>query len=236
MHNFRHKKKITHSITVFGVLRSSVAGFFCLQGVALLVLAPFLFSLRFWTPPVTSLMVYRALFNGYEVQPLRTVSLKNLPPWVPRLFIFLEDRRFYNHPGIDLNAIKTAYERNRALGRAAFGGSTITQQLARTLFLTPHKNYFRKYMEVLIALEMDALVPKQRIMELYLNFIEWGPGIFGIGKAAEVYYRKSAERLTVDQYCRLAAVLPNPLSYNVRTIEKSKGILQRYQILQKVFS
>ena len=91
-------------------------------------------------------------------------------------------------------------------------------------------------MEVIIALEMDALVPKQRIMELYLNFIEWGPGIFGIGKAAEVYYRKSAERLTVDQYCRLAAVLPNPLSYNVRTIEKSKGILQRYQILQKVFS
>jgi monofunctional biosynthetic peptidoglycan transglycosylase len=218
------------------ILKATLAGILGLHLVGALVLAPLLFSLRFWTPPVTSLMVYRAVFYGYKVQPVRPVPLKTLPSWVPKLFIFLEDRRFYEHRGIDLEAIKTAYQRNQALGRMAFGGSTITQQLSRTLFLTPHKNLLRKYIEACIAVEMDALVPKQRILELYLNLIEWGPGVFGIGNAAWVYYKTKPQNLSVDQYCRLAAVLPNPLSFTVRTLERSQGMFQRYQSLLRVFS
>ncbi len=218
------------------VVQASVAGILCIHIVSALVLAPILLSLRFWTPPVTSLMIYRALFNGYRVQPIRPVALQKLPSWVPKLFIFLEDRRFYEHHGIDIEAIKTAYRRNQALGRMAFGGSTITQQLSRTLFLTPHKNLLRKYIEAVIALEMDALLPKQRILELYLNLIEWGPGVFGIGNASRLYYKVSPENLSIDQYCRLAAVLPNPLAFTVRTLERSQGMFQRYQSLLKVFS
>ncbi len=218
------------------VIQASIMGVFCLHIVGALVLAPILFSLRFWTPPVTSFMIYRAVFYGYRVQPVHPVLLRKLPTWVPKLFIFLEDRRFYEHHGIDLEAIKTAYQRNQALGRIAFGGSTITQQLSRTLFLTPHKNLLRKYIEAFIAIEMDALLPKQRILELYLNLIEWGPGVFGIGNAAKVYYKAKPEHLSVDQYCRLAAVLPNPLAFTVRTLERSQGMFQRYQSLLRVFS
>lgn len=218
------------------VLKATLVGILCLHIVGALVLAPLLFSLRFWTPPVTSLMVYRAVFHGYRIQPIHPVAIQKLPRWVPKLFIFLEDRRFYEHRGIDLEAIKTAYQRNQALGRMAFGGSTITQQLSRTLFLTPHKNLLRKYMEAFIAVELDALVPKQRILELYLNLIEWGPGVFGIGNAARVYYKVKPEQLSIDQYCRLAAVLPNPLAFTVRTLERSQGMLQRYQSLLRVFS
>ena len=101
------------------------------------------------------------------------------------MFVYLEDHQFYTHHGIDLEAVRTAYERNKRAGTLAFGGSTITQQLTRTLFLTPHKNYLRKYLEALLSLELDLLLPKDRIMELYLNHIEWGSGIFGVGTAAK---------------------------------------------------
>ncbi|MFQ3620644.1 MAG: biosynthetic peptidoglycan transglycosylase, partial [Spirochaetales bacterium] len=217
-------------------IKATLAGLFTLHIGGILLLAPLIFSFRYWTPPVTSLMVYRALYNGYSVRPIQTVSLNKLPRWVPKLFIYLEDRRFYQHWGLDLEAIKTAYERNKQLRYPAFGGSTITQQLSRTLFLTPHKNIFRKYVEAFIAIEMDALLPKERILELYLNLIEWGPGVFGLGNAARLYYRTKPEALTLEQYCRLAAVLPNPLSFTVSTLQKHRGMWQRYQSLLRVFS
>ena len=107
--------------------------------------------------------------------------------------IRLEDYRFYSHHGVDLGAIRDAWMINSSIGRTAVGGSTIPMQLARNLFLTPRKTYLRKYVEALIALEMSLVLPKDRILELYLNVIEWGKGIFGIG-AASAYYFKTGRR------------------------------------------
>lgn len=181
-------------------------------------------------------MIYRAVFTGDRVVPIKAVKIQKLSKQVPKMFVYLEDHGFYRHPGIDFGAIKAAYEKNKIRGRLSYGGSTITQQLARTLFLTPHKNYLRKYLEALIALELDLLVPKDRIMELYLNHIEWGKGVFGIGRAAEVYFKKPAERLSMDQYFRLAAVIPSPRLFTVRNLDRHAGLRQRYMFLLQAFS
>ena len=152
------------------------------------------------------------------------------------MFIYLEDHGFYTHGGVDFEAMKTAYRRNRKAGRLAYGGSTITQQLARTLFLSTDKNYLRKYLEVVLSVEMDLILPKDRIMELYLNHIEWGRGIFGIGRAAEAYYKTGAGKLSRDQFRRLAAVIPSPRLYSVRNLERHLGLRQRYMFLVQTFS
>ena len=192
--------------------------------------------LRYWTPPVNSLMIQRAIFSTDKVMPLRRVPLGALPRQVPRMFVHLEDHGFYTHSGIDVASIKTAHRRNLEAGRLAYGGSTITQQLARTLFLSPHKNYLRKYIEAVIAVELDLLLSKDRIMELYLNHIEWGRGVFGIGRAAAVYYKKDPEKLSVDQFRRLAAVISSPRLYTVKNLERHLGLRQRYLHLVRTFS
>ncbi len=201
-----------------------------------LLLVPAGLLLRWWTPPVNSLMIRRAFLSSDRVKPLVHVPLSALPKSVPKMFIYLEDHGFYTHGGIDFAAMKTAYKRNAKAGRLAYGGSTITQQLARTLFLAPDKNYLRKYLEVLISVELDLLLPKERIMELYLNHIEWGRGVFGIGQASRVYYKKDAAKLSRDQYRRLAAVIPSPRLYNVKNLERHLGLRQRYLFLVQTFS
>ena len=127
-------------------------------------------------PKVTALMVWRGVTAHQKAEPVRFVPLQHIPLVARRMVIKLEDYRFYNHWGIDLGAIRDAYLTDRAIGYPLYGGSTIPQQLARNLFLTPRKTYFRKYTEALIALEMDLFMPKNRILELYLNCIEWGEG------------------------------------------------------------
>lgn len=217
-------------------LSSSAAAFLFAHAALMMLFVPVCLALKIWTPPVSSLMIYRALFSSDKIKSISAVPLKSLPKWVPKMFVYLEDRQFYSHHGIDLEAIRTAYERNKRAGTMAFGGSTITQQLTRTLFLTPHKNYLRKYVEAILSLELDFLLPKDRIMELYLNHIEWGPGIFGIGTAAKVYFGRQADKLYVDQYRRLATIIPNPRGYSVYNFERHYGMRQRYDFLLRVFS
>jgi monofunctional glycosyltransferase len=121
-----------------------------------------------------------------------------------------EDDEFWRHDGVDWAAIRAAWERNRKEGKIAAGGSTITMQLARNLYLSPSKNPLRKLKEILIARRLEKVLGKRRILELYLNSIEWGKGIFGCEAAARAYFEKSCADLTPEESVAMAVVLPNP--------------------------
>jgi monofunctional biosynthetic peptidoglycan transglycosylase len=182
-------------------------------------------------PPVTSLMLYRGMTAHQKAAPLIIVPLDKIPRAARDMAVRLEDMNFYVHGGVDFAAIKNAYLVNKAVGYTAYGGSTIPQQLARTLFLTPRKSYFRKYVEALIAVEMDLLLSKKRLLELYLNCIEWGKGVYGIGAASLKFYGRLPKDLSVDELRRLVTILPNPLRYTVWDFSGSLEMRARYGYL-----
>lgn len=143
--------------------------------------------------------------------------------WVPyerisihlkRAIIAAEDAKFVDHEGFDWEGMQKALEKNQRKGRAVAGGSTISQQLAKNLFLTPTKSYARKVEEAIITLMLENLWSKRRIFEVYLNVIEWGNGVFGAEAAARNYYNTSAAQLSPEQAARLAGMVPNPRYYD----------------------
>ena len=134
-----------------------------------------------------------------------------------RAVVTAEDDEFWRHDGVDWAAIRAAYERNRKAGRFAAGGSTITMQLARNLFLSPSKNPLRKAKEILIARRLERELGKRRILELYLNVAEWGKGVFGCEAAARAYFEKSCADLSEEEAVAMAVVLPNPRRWNPAT-------------------
>ena len=190
---------------------------------------------RVFDPPLTGLMMYRSVVSGYEVDPVRSVPIEEVPADIQRMFVKVEDYTFYEHHGLDLQAIRDAYVLNRRLGRVYWGGSTITQQLARTLFLTPQRTYLRKYLEAIAALEMELVLPKERILELYINYIEFGRGVFGLGAASAYYYGRPVARLTRDQARRLVALVASPIRYDVSTLVSSRALAERYRYLKEAF-
>ena len=138
------------------------------------------------------------------------VDLDALPDYVPAAFVAIEDRRFYHHPGFDPIGMSRAMASNLKAGRVVQGGSTITQQLAKNLLLSGERTFVRKGQELVLALMLENLLGKRRILEIYLNNVEWGAGIFGAEAAAQHYFRKSASQLTAYEAARLAVMLPNP--------------------------
>jgi monofunctional biosynthetic peptidoglycan transglycosylase len=200
----------------------------------LVVLAASVALLRV-NPPVTALMVYREITARQTVRPVRFVPLRQIPPALRNMVVRLEDFSFYRNPGVELGALRDAWVINASIGRTVVGGSTIPMQLARNLFLTPRKTYFRKYMETLIALEMDLVLPKDRILELYLNCIEWGKGVFGIGAASAYSYGVPVGNLSLDELRRLATIITNPLRFNVETFGESRQMAERYAYLVSRF-
>ena len=132
-----------------------------------------------------------------------------------RAIIASEDANFSGHEGIDWDALQKAYEKNTRRGKVVSGGSTITQQLAKNLFLSGERSYLRKGQEVVIAYMIEYWMDKERIFEIYLNVVEWGNGVFGAEAAARHYYGTSAARLSASQAARLAVMLPNPRYYDV---------------------
>jgi monofunctional biosynthetic peptidoglycan transglycosylase len=186
-------------------------------------------------PRHTALMAWRRVTAGVHSPAIRFTPLRDIPRPARDMVVRLEDWHFWTHPGIHLGSIRDAYLINRSIGYALYGGSTITQQLARNLFLTPRKTYFRKYLEAITALCMDLVLPKARILELYLNTIEWGRGTFGIGAASARYYGVPPSALALDQQRRLIAVLPNPLRYDVSTLLGNRQLAIRYEYLVSRF-
>jgi monofunctional biosynthetic peptidoglycan transglycosylase len=139
----------------------------------------------------------------------RWVRYERISPNLRRAVLVAEDDRFWEHRGIDLKQIRASFETNVARGRMARGGSTITQQLAKNLYLSPSKDPVRKLRELFIARRLEAELPKRRILELYLNVIEWGNGIYGAEAAARRYFRRPASTLSASESALLAAAVVN---------------------------
>ncbi len=180
-------------------------------------------------------MAYRAWGNGWKVTPPRPVKLSAVPSHVKRMLVAVEDNKFYEHHGLDFEAVKRAKEINARLGRPLYGGSTLTMQLARTLFLVPEKSYLRKYLEVIAALELELILPKERILELYFGYAEWGKGVFGIEAAARAHYGRPLAQLSRDEAARLVALLSSPIKYKPSTLERSAILRSRYLFLARRF-
>jgi monofunctional biosynthetic peptidoglycan transglycosylase len=165
---------------------------------------------RFVNPPVSALMVLRALTGNSIEQDW--VPLRSISPNLRRAVIVSEDGRFCSHWGIDFAEVAAAVKRRQ--GGVPRGASTITMQVAKNLFLWPAKSYVRKVIEVPLTYVIEMLWPKRRILEVYLNIAEWGPGIFGAEAAARAHFGQSAADLGTRQAAQLAVALPNPLRRN----------------------
>lgn len=173
-----------------------------------------LLAARFIDPPTTAVHMQRhfqALIHGtpyherYEFVPLSQIS-----PDLQHAVIAAEDARFYQHHGFDWHAIQLAAEDDLEGGRIR-GGSTITQQLVKNLFFGTGRSFLRKGAEFTLVPVAELVLGKKRILELYLNEVEWGPAVYGAEAAARTYYRTSARNLDREQSARLAAILPLPL-------------------------
>lgn len=190
-----------------------------LLGAALLFSVLQVAALRFINPPFSSFMAIRALEAwsqgdfGFRLKH-KWVSRSQMSTAVPLAMIASEDQKFADHNGFDLEAIEKAQARN-ARGKKIRGGSTISQQTAKNMFLWSGRNYVRKGLEAWYTVLMEAMLPKARIIELYANFAEFGDGIYGVQAAARSFYGVDAKRLSPSQAARLAAVLPSPRKYSV---------------------
>ena len=207
-------------------------GFVSYIGYVILAM-PDVASLKAHNPTVTAMMEQRATERNVPAKPIRTwVSYKNISPHVRNAVLIAEDSAFFQHPGYDLEQIKESAKRNWREMRFSRGASTITQQLAKNLYLSTSKNPLRKVQEFFIAQEMEKNLSKQRIFEIYLNVIEWGDGIYGIEPASRRYFGKSASALLPEEAAVLAAMIPNPRRYtparNLKYLERRKAeILSR---------
>jgi len=189
--------------------------------VFVVVQAWFLLHIAYWTqvdPGRTSFME-RRLDEMRARDPKarldqRWVEYKRISTHLKRAVIAAEDAKFVDHEGFDWDGIQRALERNQKRGKVVAGGSTISQQLAKNLFLSGERSVIRKVQEAMITIMLEAVMEKRRILEIYLNVAEWGEGIFGAEAAARHYYGTSAARLSADQAARLAAMLPRPRYYD----------------------
>ena len=152
-----------------------------------------------------------AFMNANHVeQELTWKSFEQIPPYLRQAIVAAEDDKFYQHRGVDFEALKKAWSFNSKKKKYARGGSTITMQLARNLYLSAHKNMFRKVVEIFLALRIELALSKDKILENYLNVIEFGDGVFGVGNAAEHYFHKPLELLGKRELTFLVAIIPSP--------------------------
>jgi len=142
------------------------------------------------------------------------VEIRRMPRLLQRSVILAEDASFWVHRGFDWHEVRAAFRKNLQTGRVVRGGSTITQQLAKNLYLSPERSIYRKLREMAITYQMERHLSKRRILELYLNIIELGPGVFGVQAASQYYFGVSVANLTPVQILLLAATIPSPLKHN----------------------
>ena len=165
-------------------------------------------------PSVTYLDRNGVLIAARGSEQTQSVDLDSLPDYVPAAFIAVEDRRFYHHPGFDPIGMVRAIVANMRAGRVVQGGSTLTQQLAKNLFLTPDQTMKRKIQEIMLAVWMELRFTKEEILTLYLNRVYFGAGAYGIEAAAQRYFDKSARELTIGEAALLAGLLKAPSRYS----------------------
>ena len=185
--------------------------------------------------------------TSFQRQQLAELRFKNpqaklLQQWMPynaisdnlkRAVIASEDANFTDHDGVDWEALEKAYDRNNTKHKVVGGGSTITQQLAKNLFLTGSRSYVRKGQEMVIAFMLETVMSKERILEIYLNVVEMGRGVFGAEAAARHYFKTTAARLNPAQAARLAVMLPNPRYYDKH---QTNYLARRTELIQRRMS
>ena len=174
-----------------------------------------LIALRWIDPPTTTVQVQRRFEAWIHRRPYakkyRFVPLSRISSSLQHAVVSAEDGRFYEHHGIDWKEVQQVIDQDVEDGHLGRGGSTITQQLIKNLFLTTHRSLIRKGVEFTLAPVAERILSKRRILELYLNVIEWGPGVYGAESAARLWYGISAAQVNREEAARLAAVIPAPL-------------------------
>jgi len=215
---FKKRKIITILIYLISILYFSLP----------LIQMPFL---EYKIPTFTSLMEQRTLEHNliYSFEK-SNVKLDNVPKYFLKGIIGMEDGNFFYHKGIDWEAIQDAYKSNKKRRRIVRGGSTISMQLSKNLFLTTEKSFLRKAKELLITAQMEKEISKRAILENYINIVEWGDGIFGINAAAKKYFNKSPQELSLNEASRLVAVIPSSLRFDPS--KNSRYVLRRASIVR----
>jgi monofunctional glycosyltransferase len=198
---------------------------------------PDIATLKKENPDKTAFMQYREREWKEKGKKIRIqkqwAHLSRISSYLIKAVIIAEDDKFWSHRGFDIDAIQKALEKDLQQGKFKLGGSTISQQLVKNLYLSPEKSLLRKFKEALITWRMERTLSKRRILELYLNVVEWGEGIFGAEAASMHYFGKPASALGPEEAARLAAVLPNPRRFKAdsesRYVEKRARII--YEIM-----
>src|SRR5436305_2838524 len=217
---------------LFKTAAGGVAVLFALLAYVFLTL-PDVRSVKTSNPATTAFMDLRAaeaLARGKPPRRIqRWVSYRQISPNLTRAVLVAEDAAFWQHEGVDVEQLQESFSKDWAQGRFARGGSTITQQLAKNLYLSPAKDPLRKLRELIIARRLEAELKKARILELYLNVIEWGDGIWGAEAASRVYFRSSASELGPIESALLAGAIINPRLLN--PARPSTRLLRRQQLI-----
>lgn len=188
---------------------------------------------RYVPPPVTTVQLQRTIEAVFEPRPVAfsrswRPTDGGISVHLPRAVVAAEDTRFFRHSGFDWEELEAARRQAERTGRPMRGASTISQQLAKNLFLTTHRSYIRKGMEYPLTVAVELILPKERILELYVNVVEWGPGVYGAEAAARHHYGIGADQLSREQSARLAAILPAPRSRTPDTVRAySRIVMQR---------
>ncbi len=185
-----------------------------------------------WVDPPASAFILSSPGSYTEHRPVWS-NWEEISPWIPMAIIAAEDQKFPFHWGFDAAAIQQAIA-DRLEGNRMRGASTITQQLAKNLFLWPGRSWLRKGVEAYFTLLLEGFLSKRRILELYINLVEFGPYIFSAGSASQRYFDKSTGKITRQEACMLAAVLPNPRSSNLR--QPSNRLKKRAKHISKQIS
>ncbi len=195
-----------------------------IAGLLFYLTLPNVSHLKSENPKMTAMMKQRITEAENKKRKLKIrqhwISLKQIPKLLVKSVILTEDATFYRHHGIDYHELKESIYKNIRSGKKARGGSTITQQLAKNLYLSTRKSYIRKLREMAIAKKLEAALSKERILELYLNLIEFGRGIFGVQAAARYFFKKEVYRLEPIEIFRLVAVIPKPLRVSPKSNSK----------------
>lgn len=227
--------------TIIGLLLT-YAILFSIAGTAAII-----YAYKYVTTPLKQVIVLKTINPAesmYMMQYKKTLASKNLPDTLTQIFIPLdsiskslksavlaaEDDGFYTHPGFDIEAIVSAYEYNRVQGKVKRGASTITQQLAKNLFLDNQRSFERKIKELAYTILMERYLGKDRILELYMNYAQWGKNEFGCEAAAQKYFKKSSRNLSRAEAARLAAVLAMPTRVTPNN-PQSSFILRRIAVI-----
>jgi monofunctional glycosyltransferase len=187
-------------------------------------------ALRTVDPPITGVQVQRRIEALFQRPPYRKrytfVPLSRISPEMQHAVISAEDGSFYQHHGIDWAELQKVAEESEQKGEMTRGASTLTQQLVKNLFFTTHRNPARKLCEYTLAPMADFILGKRRVLELYLNVVEWGPpGVFGVEEGAKFHYKITASQLTREQAARMAAILPAPRRWKPAHMDDYSAII-----------